>query len=427
MGTPAYMAPEQVRDSKSADHRADIFALGCILYELVCGRSPFMRDDVWSTLSAVMDGRYTPAREMAHPMPEAVEKVISGCLEADRDQRLQSCADVLAVLGGGEAGCAREPASKPSNPSPPLAFPTALPPSISNETLDPALLARADARPEPVALEDALRAAGADRVVGPGGAAAAARAPSEPDPFASAIELPVRARTRSGQWVKILAAASAGGGLLILVTGALVLGFTFVIPTRGTEVSLGGDPAPATSTAAPAPAEIATAPEPATPAAPLVADAGGLASPASEPAASSVGNTAASGAPASPIASASSSARPVTAPTVAAKGTAPSAAAAPTTLSITPVTSATSATEPASAATAPAATASVTVTGDVHSVSFRGPGGTHRTGEGLAPGSYSIIADFGDGVPTPAGSISLAAGEHVTIVCSATFFNCQRK
>lgn len=60
MGTPAYMSPEQIRDAKNVDGRADIFALGCILYELVCGSSPFQRGDVLSIFAAIADGRYAP-------------------------------------------------------------------------------------------------------------------------------------------------------------------------------------------------------------------------------------------------------------------------------------------------------------------------------------------------------------------------------
>jgi len=51
MGTPAYMAPEQIRDSKHVDHRADLFALGAILYEVACGRRTFGGDDIFEELS----------------------------------------------------------------------------------------------------------------------------------------------------------------------------------------------------------------------------------------------------------------------------------------------------------------------------------------------------------------------------------------
>ena len=84
MGTPAYMAPEQVRDSKSVDQRADIFALGCILYELFVGRSPFDAPDVLSIFSALAAGVYEPP-EIANPdTPPRVRAAIEGCLRGDR-------------------------------------------------------------------------------------------------------------------------------------------------------------------------------------------------------------------------------------------------------------------------------------------------------------------------------------------------------
>ena len=56
MGTPAYMPPEQVQSAGSVDHRADVFALGCILYELVCGERAFPGDNLLSILNAIADG-----------------------------------------------------------------------------------------------------------------------------------------------------------------------------------------------------------------------------------------------------------------------------------------------------------------------------------------------------------------------------------
>ena len=65
LGTPEYMAPEQIRDASEVDQRADMFALGCILYELVCHRRAFGRPDKMSTFNAIVSGS---RRAYANPL-----------------------------------------------------------------------------------------------------------------------------------------------------------------------------------------------------------------------------------------------------------------------------------------------------------------------------------------------------------------------
>ena len=90
MGTPAYMSPEQVRDAKNVDTRTDIFALGCILYELACGQRPFDGKDTWEVFNAVAQGIYTPPRVLKADLPERVANAISGCLVTDMEARIPS-------------------------------------------------------------------------------------------------------------------------------------------------------------------------------------------------------------------------------------------------------------------------------------------------------------------------------------------------
>lgn len=84
MGTPRYMAPEQWRDSKSVDPRADIFSMGSMLYELICHQSAFPADNIPDIYSAVASERYIDPREHCLDCPEHIYTAIVGCLRADR-------------------------------------------------------------------------------------------------------------------------------------------------------------------------------------------------------------------------------------------------------------------------------------------------------------------------------------------------------
>ena len=101
LGTAAYMAPEQAR-GKVVDRRADIWAFGCVLYEMLTGRRPFDGSSVTDVLAAVLksdpDWRALPA-----DTPGAVRRVLRRCLTRDRGERLQHIGDArLELLAGPE-------------------------------------------------------------------------------------------------------------------------------------------------------------------------------------------------------------------------------------------------------------------------------------------------------------------------------------
>jgi len=97
IGTPEYMSPEQV-DGKPADERADIYALGVILFEMVTGRPPF---DGETSLAIAHKHKYEPApdpRSINPQIPADLSRLILRCLEKEREKRYQTTSELLADL-----------------------------------------------------------------------------------------------------------------------------------------------------------------------------------------------------------------------------------------------------------------------------------------------------------------------------------------
>ncbi len=97
MGTVGYMAPEQVR-GLATDHRADIFAFGAILYEMVMGKRTFQRPTSADTMSAILNEEPPSISELAPDTPVALERVVRRCLEKNPEQRFQSASDLAFAL-----------------------------------------------------------------------------------------------------------------------------------------------------------------------------------------------------------------------------------------------------------------------------------------------------------------------------------------
>jgi eukaryotic-like serine/threonine-protein kinase len=95
-GTLQYMAPEQL-EGDAGDHRADIFAFGCVLYEMLAGRKAFEAATPATAIAAIMSSEPPPiaALETAHPL---LDHLLRRCLEKDRERRWQTIGDVAAEL-----------------------------------------------------------------------------------------------------------------------------------------------------------------------------------------------------------------------------------------------------------------------------------------------------------------------------------------
>ena len=95
IGTPQYMAPEQLFGEKELDHRADVWSLGTILYRCLAGVPTIAASSFGEVFKAITVGRITPLREVAPSLPESVLSLVDSMLVRDRAHRL----DDLAIAG----------------------------------------------------------------------------------------------------------------------------------------------------------------------------------------------------------------------------------------------------------------------------------------------------------------------------------------
>jgi len=97
LGTPQYMAPEQY-EGKEADARSDIFAFGCVLFEMITGKRCFDGKTRASVVASVLGGEAPSIRELQPVAPFALEHIVKQCLVKDPEERYQSMWDVLIEL-----------------------------------------------------------------------------------------------------------------------------------------------------------------------------------------------------------------------------------------------------------------------------------------------------------------------------------------
>ncbi|HEY3147154.1 MAG TPA: protein kinase, partial [Dongiaceae bacterium] len=100
LGTPAYMSPEQAVADPKIDHRADLYALGVIGYEMIAGRTPFDGMTPQQVLAAHVTRTPEPLAQRAAGCPPALAVLIMRCLEKRADDRPQQAADLVPLLEG---------------------------------------------------------------------------------------------------------------------------------------------------------------------------------------------------------------------------------------------------------------------------------------------------------------------------------------
>jgi serine/threonine protein kinase len=98
LGTPAYMAPEQAAGDPNVDHRADIYAVGTMAYEMLVGRPPFTGATSQMVVAAHLTQKPEPVRKHRPSVPHELSQLVMKCLEKDPADRWQSAEELLTQL-----------------------------------------------------------------------------------------------------------------------------------------------------------------------------------------------------------------------------------------------------------------------------------------------------------------------------------------
>lgn len=100
LGTPFYMAPEQARNAKHVDKRADIYALGVTLYYFLTGKLPFTGSSTVEVITAKEKGRFESARKLNSQVPDRLDLLVAKMMDKDPERRFKDCEELMQMLRG---------------------------------------------------------------------------------------------------------------------------------------------------------------------------------------------------------------------------------------------------------------------------------------------------------------------------------------
>jgi serine/threonine protein kinase len=239
LGTPLYMPPEQILGQVgNIDHRADIYSVGVVLYEMLCGRPPFLGRNQGELFSSILDGHFPSPRELRSEIPVQVESALVCALDRDMNKRFASAAAMRAALTGND---------RDDTPSPDVAAELLALPTLQTEALGGSLEALPEVGPRPLGRE--LKHSQAQPQPSP--ALELERPAREREvrktsrPVAPAKPEPARARPRLGKLLVLLAAVAAVAGGAVMVLRSHTRNQTTPVPRAKHRVTLAIDPAEA--------------------------------------------------------------------------------------------------------------------------------------------------------------------------------------
>jgi serine/threonine-protein kinase len=98
MGTPTYMAPEQCRGAGTVDHRADLYSLGCVVYEMLCGQPPFVADGPGDVIARHLYFEPQPPRSRRAEIPPELEEIVLRLLKKEPRARYATAAEFVRAI-----------------------------------------------------------------------------------------------------------------------------------------------------------------------------------------------------------------------------------------------------------------------------------------------------------------------------------------